>query len=68
MIVIFIERKNLSDCYEYLINEMGERFRTMALLHPARKNSDEKVTGFYKIQQDFSAFMRAPPHMSDDFK
>jgi len=54
-------RKNLSECFDYLMKEMGPKFRVMALSHPARQKSGEKIPGFYKLQQDHSAFMRAPP-------
>jgi len=56
-------RKNLSECFDYLMKEMGPKFRVMALSHPARQKSGEQIPGFYKLQQDHSAFMRAPPKM-----
>ena len=54
-------RKNLSECFDYLMKEMGPKFRVMALSHPARQKSGEQMPGFYALQQDYSAFMRAPP-------
>ena len=50
------------------MDDMGKKFRAMALLHPARKNSGEKVPGFHEIQQDYSAFMRQPPNISTDIE
>ena len=42
------------------MEEMGDRFKFMALSHPARAKTESEVTGFYKIDQDLSAFMCAP--------
>ena len=68
VIFAFLERKNLTSCYEFLVDKMGNRFRAMALTHPARKQSGQDVPGFYEIQQDFSAFMRAPPKIEFDIE
>jgi len=54
------ERENLTKCHNFLMEEMGDRFKFMALSHPARAKTEFEVTGFYKIDQDLSAFMRAP--------
>lgn len=51
----------MKECYEMLVDKMGPKFRAMALTHPARQKSGEKIPGFFKIEQDLSAFMRAPP-------
>ena len=50
----------MTKCHNFLMEEMGDRFKFMALSHPARAKTESEVTGFYKIDQDLSAFMRAP--------
>ena len=42
------------------MEQMGDRFKFMALSHPARAKTETEVTGFYHIDQDLSAFMRSP--------
>ena len=79
------ERENLTSCHNYLMKAMGERFKFMAISHPARSKTEvgfhwsndilndiligdwpmktlkkTEMTGFYKIEEDLSAFMRAP--------
>ena len=54
------ERENLTECHDFLMEKMGARFKFMALSHPARAKTETEVTGFYKIDQDLSAFMRSP--------
>ena len=54
------ERENLTQCHDFLMEKMGRRFKFMALSHPARAKTETEVTGFYKIDQDLSAFMRSP--------